>query len=137
MEKLVRVTPWIVRDDGSTPDPSECLQTPAELDEYRQYSMCINCMLCYSACPSYGLDPVFLGPAAIAIGQRYNLDSRDQGHPLRVDALAAPEGVWSCTSVGTCTSVCPKGVDPAGAIQRYKLTSATGSLKSLLWPRGT
>jgi fumarate reductase iron-sulfur subunit len=136
MRKLARVTPWIIRDDNQPLEAGEYLQTPAELDAYQQYSMCINCMLCYSACPSYALDPGFLGPATIAIAQRYNLDSRDEGGPERIDALSAPDGVWGCTSVGECTSVCPKGVDPAGAIQRYKLTAATESLKALLWPRG-
>ena len=57
----------------------EYRQTPEELDEYKQFSMCINCMLCYAACPIYGLDPKFIGPAAIALAQRYNLDSRDEG----------------------------------------------------------
>ncbi|MGH3780854.1 MAG: succinate dehydrogenase iron-sulfur subunit [Pseudonocardiaceae bacterium] len=136
MRKLVTVKPWIVRDDDQPVEAGEYLQTPAELDEYQQYSMCINCMLCYSVCPSYALDPVFLGPATIAIAQRYNLDSRDQGGLERMDALSASDGVWGCTAVGECTSVCPKGVDPAGAIQRYKLTAATESLKTLLWRRG-
>lgn len=136
MRKLVEVTPWMVREDDQPLEAGEYLQTPAELDEYQRYSMCINCMLCYAACPSYALDPAFIGPAAIAIAQRYNLDSRDQGSRERMDVLSAPDGVWACTSVGACTSACPKGVDPAGAIQRYKLTSATESLKSLIWPRG-
>jgi fumarate reductase iron-sulfur subunit len=136
MGKLVKIKPWIVRNEEKPLEDGEYLQTPTELDEYHQYSMCINCMLCYAACPSYALDPAFLGPAAIAIAQRYNLDSRDEGGPQRINALAAPDGVWGCTSVGECTSVCPKGVDPAGAIQRYKLTAAIGSLKTLLWPRG-
>jgi fumarate reductase iron-sulfur subunit len=39
--------------------------------------------------------------------------------------------------VGECTKVCPKHVDPAGAIQQYKLTSATDWVKSLLLPWGT
>ena len=34
----------------------EYLQTPEELEEYKQFSNCINCMLCYAACPIYGLD---------------------------------------------------------------------------------
>jgi len=33
--------------------------------------------------------------------------------------------------------VCPKHVDPAGAIQQYKLTGATHWVKSLLLPWGT
>ncbi len=38
-------------------DEGEYLQTPEQLEDYSQFSMCINCMLCYSACPVYGLDP--------------------------------------------------------------------------------
>jgi fumarate reductase iron-sulfur subunit len=135
MDKLSVVQPWIVRDEEEPPD-GEYLQTPEELDDYKKYSMCINCMLCYSACPIYGLNQQFLGPAAIAIAQRYNLDSRDQGAAERSDALAAATGVWDCTFVGECTTACPKGVDPAGAIQRYKLTAATDTLKAFLLPRG-
>jgi fumarate reductase iron-sulfur subunit len=136
MRKLPQVKPWVIREEEASID-SEYLQTPAELDQYKQFSMCINCMLCYSACPVYALDKDFLGPAAIALAQRYNLDSRDQGSAERMDVLSAAEGVWSCTFVGECTTACPKGVDPAGAIQRYKFTAAMESLKAFLLPRGT
>jgi fumarate reductase iron-sulfur subunit len=136
LAKLTKVKPWIVTAEEKPVDEGEYLQTPAEMDEYHQYSMCINCMLCYSACPVYGLDPTFIGPAAIALAQRYNLDSRDEGSGERLDVLSSHEGVWGCTFVGECTRACPKGVDPAGAIQRYKLTAAMESLKSFLLPRG-
>jgi fumarate reductase iron-sulfur subunit len=49
--------------------------------------------------------------------------------------LATDEGIWACTYVGECTTACPKGVDPAGAIQRYKLTAATRTLLSFVMPR--
>ena len=136
MDKLSAVKPWIIREDEQPPSAGEYLQTPAELAAYKQYSMCINCMLCYSACPVYGLDPEFIGPAAIALAQRYNLDSRDQGGHERLDVLSTEEGVWDCTFVGECTTACPKHVDPAGAIQRYKVTAVTETLKSFLLPRG-
>jgi len=138
MAKLPRVKPWIIRDDGDIvvePDV-EYLQTPAELDAYKQFSMCINCMLCYAACPVYGLDPEFIGPAAIALAERYDLDSRDRGERERLDVLIEHEGVWGCTFVGECTRVCPKHVDPAAAIQRYKLKAAMASVKAFLLPRG-
>ena len=134
VRKLERVKPWII-PDGAPPATGEYLQTPEELDAYKQYSMCINCMLCYSACPIYGLEPHFIGPAAIALAQRYNLDSRDRGAAERLDALSGPDGIWQCTFVGECTKVCPKHVDPAGAIQQYKLTAATHWVKSLVRPR--
>jgi len=136
LRKLVTVKPWLVRDTDKPIADGEYLQTPQELDEYKQFSMCINCMLCYSACPIYGLDPKFIGPAAIALAQRYNLDSRDEGARERHDVLSTHEGIWGCTFVGECTQVCPKNVDPAGAIQRYKLDAALEWVKAVVMPWG-
>jgi fumarate reductase iron-sulfur subunit len=136
MGKLQRVKPWIVRKAEKPLAEGEYLQTPEEMSEYKQFSMCINCMLCYSACPIYGLDPHFIGPAAIALAQRYNLDSRDQGAAERMNILSEHEGIWGCTFVGECTQVCPKNVDPAGAIQRYKLSTAVDALASFFLPWG-
>jgi fumarate reductase iron-sulfur subunit len=93
-------------------------------------------MLCYAACPIYSLDPKFIGPAAIALAQRYNLDSRDEGAKERLEVLSAHEGIWGCTFVGECTKVCPKNVDPAGAIQRYKLEAALDWVKGFVMPWG-
>ncbi|HLE20477.1 MAG TPA: succinate dehydrogenase/fumarate reductase iron-sulfur subunit [Vicinamibacteria bacterium] len=134
MRKLTEVKPWIVRKEEKPLSEGEYRQTPQELDEYKQFSMCINCLLCYAACPVYGLEPDFIGPAAIALAQRYNLDGRDEGASERLEILSQHEGIWGCTFVGECTKVCPKDVDPAGAIQRYKLSASLASLKRLLMP---
>ncbi len=136
MAKLKSVKPWIIREDEKPVSAGEYLQSPAELDQYKQFSMCINCMLCYAACPVYGIDPTFTGPAAIALAQRYNMDSRDQGSSERHDVLSDHDGVWGCTFVGECTKVCPKNVDPAGAIQQYKVTATMDWFKSFIMPRG-
>jgi len=134
MDKLQRVKPWIIRDQEKPLSEGEYLQTPEELDAYKQFSMCINCMICYAACPVYGLDPHFVGPAAIALAQRYNRDSRDQGSQERLDILSQHDAIWGCTFVGECTKVCPKHVDPAGAIQQYKLEATKEWFKSFLLP---
>jgi fumarate reductase iron-sulfur subunit len=136
MGKLHSVKPWIIPGEEKPLSQGEYLQTPEELDIYKQFSMCINCMLCYAACPVYGLDPQFIGPAAIALAQRYNMDSRDQGAEQRLDLLSQHEGIWGCTFVGECSKVCPKEVDPAGAIQQYKLTATKEWFKALLMPWG-
>lgn len=136
MEKLKRVKPWIIREDEKDLSEGEYLQTPSQLADYKQYSMCINCMLCYAACPVYGLEPTFIGPAAIALGQRYNYDNRDQGAKEREEIISQDDGLWQCTLVGECTKVCPKNVDPAGAIQRYKVQSTNNWWKSMLMPWG-
>jgi fumarate reductase iron-sulfur subunit len=137
MKKLRKVKPWLIRKQEKPTAEGEYLQTPDELDAYKPFSMCINCLLCYSACPIYGLEPSFIGPAAIALAQRYNQDSRDQGAAERLDILSEHDGIWQCTFVGECTKVCPKNVDPAGAIQQYKLTGAAHWFRSLLLPRGS
>jgi fumarate reductase iron-sulfur subunit len=136
MEKLSKVKPWLIRNKEKPISEGEYLQSPEQLETYRQFSMCINCLLCYAACPVYGLDPLFAGPAALALAQRYNMDSRDEGKSERLDILSQHDGIWGCTFVGDCTTVCPKHVDPAGAIQQYKLTATQEWVKSLLMPWG-
>ena len=128
MQKLPQVQPWIVRKDEAQSGAGEYRQTPEQIDLYHQFSSCINCMLCYSACPVYALDPRFLGPAAVALALRYSLDSRDQGGDERLAAIASSEGIWECTFVGECSVVCPKGVDPAKAIQQSKVDAVLGLL---------
>ncbi|MCS7034526.1 MAG: succinate dehydrogenase/fumarate reductase iron-sulfur subunit [Phycisphaerae bacterium] len=135
LEKIRSVKPWIIRREDKPITEGEYLQTPEQMEDYHQYSLCINCSLCYAACPVFGLDPQFVGPAAIALAQRYNLDSRDEGAAQRLSILSDHEGIWGCTFVGECTKVCPKHVDPAGAIQRYKLTAAQDWWLSWLMPR--
>jgi fumarate reductase iron-sulfur subunit len=129
MSKLQIVQPWIIRQEEKPLSQGEYLQTPEALDVYKQFSM-----LCYAACPVYALEPEFVGPAAIALAQRYNMDSRDQGSNQRLDVLSQHEGIWGCTFVGECSKVCPKDVDPAGAIQQYKLTATKEWFKSFLMP---
>jgi fumarate reductase iron-sulfur subunit len=132
MEKLGRIEPWIIRERDKAVQEGEYVQTPEQLEKYDQYSACINCMLCYAACPVYAGDREFIGPAAAALGYRYNLDSRDQGGKERLKILTEGAGAFDCTFVGECSIVCPKSVDPALALQRIKIDSAFGVLKSIV-----
>lgn len=134
MEKLARIKPYIVPKQERDLCEGEYVQTPEQLAKYKQFSMCINCGLCYAACPQYGLNPKFLGPAAIALLYRYNEDSRDSAKAERMKLIHQESGVWSCTFVGFCSEVCPKGVDPAAAIQLYKAESAKDYLITMFKP---
>ena len=120
IKKLESVSPYIISKNPRALSDKENLQTPKQLAKYKQYTMCINCMLCYQACPQVGLNADFLGPAASALAHRYNLDSRDGGAKIRFKMLNEENGIWPCTFVGYCSDVCPKQVDPAGAIQQAK-----------------
>ena len=128
MRKLKSVKPWIIRKQNVPLGAGEHLQTSAQIAQFQQFSACINCMLCYSACPVYALEPEFVGPAATALARRYNLDSRDQGSAERMPFIAHAAGIWECSFVGECSVVCPKGVDPARAIQQSKLETTMAYL---------
>lgn len=88
-----------------------------------------------AACPQFGLNPEFIGPAAITLAHRYNLDNRDHGKKERMPQLNGKNGVWSCTFVGYCSEVCPKHVDPAAAIQQSKVESAKDFMIAMLKPQ--
>jgi fumarate reductase iron-sulfur subunit len=122
--KLSRVKPWLIPKEPRTLAEGEYRQSPGQLERYESFSQCINCLLCYAACPQYGLDPAFLGPAATVMLHRYNADSRDGGSAERMPHVHAEGGVWGCTAVGYCSEVCPKAVDPANAVNLNKTASA-------------
>jgi succinate dehydrogenase iron-sulfur subunit len=128
LEKLQSVKPWIVNEVAAPLGAGEYRIFTEQTDQFRQYSQCINCMLCYSACPVFGHTPEFLGPAAIALARRYDLDPRDNGNADRKAVVQSSEGIWECSFVGECSAVCPKGVDPAKAIQQSKFDSTLGVL---------
>jgi fumarate reductase iron-sulfur subunit len=124
IEKLQSIKPYIIPKTPRRVEEGEYLQTPHELELFEQYSSCINCTLCYAACPQFGLDPDFMGPGVLALLHRYNADSRDGGQAQRMEIVNAIEGVWTCTAVGYCSEVCPKHVDPANAVNQNKVNSA-------------
>jgi fumarate reductase iron-sulfur subunit len=136
LHKMTEVKAWLIPREEKPVEEGEYLQTPEQLAAYKQYSMCINCMLCYAACPVYAIEPRFIGPAAIALAQRYNMDSRDGGREERMRVIDSSEGIWECTAVGECSVVCPKHVDPMGAIQRAKLENTMDWWQSVLMPWG-
>src|SRR5207253_9581972 len=113
MHKLVEIKPWIIREKESPPEEGEYRQSAEELERYDQFSSCINCMLCYSACPVYGLNAKFLAPAATALAYRYIEDSRDEGKGARFPIVHEIQGAGECTLGGQCSVVCPTGVDPS------------------------
>jgi succinate dehydrogenase / fumarate reductase iron-sulfur subunit len=96
---------------------TEFMQSPEDLDKFLQFSYCIKCGLCYSACPTVSTDTKFPGPQALAQAYRYFMDNRDTAGKERMDNVDSRHGIWRCHFAGSCSSVCPKGVDPALGIQ--------------------
>jgi fumarate reductase iron-sulfur subunit len=131
MNKFRRAMPYTqIQKQGITPK-EETLQTPAQKKKIAQASQCIKCMLCYSACPVYGLNKDFVGPAAGTLAYRYNKDSRDKIKDARMDSMTSGDGVYKCSFIGECSKVCPKSVDPAAALQKLKVAGIFHAAKSV------
>ena len=134
IDKLGSVKPYLIPAEQKAVEDGSYLQKPAQLKKFKQYTLCINCTLCYAACPQYAHNEGFVGPAALALAHRYNQDSRDVGRKARADVVASNEGIWECSFVGACSEVCPEHVDPAGAIQQTKIASTVDYFFGLLTP---
>src|SRR6266498_2991905 len=72
IEKLSSVKPYVIAKQEKALSEGENLQTPLQLMAFKQYTLCINCLLCYAACPQCGLNESFVGPAALALPHRRN-----------------------------------------------------------------
>lgn len=120
--KHISTYPYIVRDDADEMlNPTgEFFQSPDELTKYLQFTYCIKCGLCISACPTAATDSEYLGPQPLAQSYRYTKDTRDNGFNLRKKVVGSSHGAFRCHYAGECSNVCPKGVDPARAIQLMK-----------------
>jgi succinate dehydrogenase / fumarate reductase iron-sulfur subunit len=121
-QKHKDLLPYLKRDDhGELQHPTDqYLQSPKELEAYLQFSYCIKCGCCMAACPTVATDPAYSGPQPLAQGYRFMIDSRDGAFAQRKQILAGEAGPWRCHYAGECSRVCPKGVDPARAIQLMK-----------------
>jgi succinate dehydrogenase / fumarate reductase iron-sulfur subunit len=113
-----RIKPYVIREDSETnPGTKEFLQSPEDVEKYIQFASCIKCGLCNSACPTMTTDSTFIGPQGLAQAYRYVADNRDKGKDERLRIIDEPHGIWRCHFAGSCSQVCPKGVDPAMGIQ--------------------
>jgi succinate dehydrogenase / fumarate reductase iron-sulfur subunit len=118
-KKIQRVTPWLL-PDGPPPEREYIVSHEAMVD-VTQTMACIQCGACVSDCLSMEVDPLFIGPAALAKAYRFVGDPRDGQHYERLKDLAEdPAGIYDCTHCFNCIDACPKGVAPMSQIMRLR-----------------
>src|SRR4051812_4208124 len=118
-KKVQRVTPWLINKE---PIPEREYIVPHEnMVDVTQPMACIQCGACVSDCLSMEVDPLFIGPAALAKAYRFVGDPRDAQQQARLHDLSEDRhGIYDCTHCFKCIDACPKGVAPMSQIMRLR-----------------
>jgi succinate dehydrogenase / fumarate reductase, iron-sulfur subunit len=118
-KKVQRVVPWLL--PAGDPPEREYVVPAETMIDVTQAMACIHCGACVSDCLSMEVDPLFIGPAALAKAYRFVGDPRDAQTEQRLRDLAEdPHGIYDCTHCFSCVEVCPKGVAPMDQIMRLR-----------------
>ena len=115
LKQYERAKPYLMND--AEPPTTERLQSIEDREKLDGLYECILCACCSTACPSWWWNPdKFMGPAALLWAYRFIVDTRDNQTASRLSALQDAFSLYRCRSIMNCTSVCPKGLNPAKAI---------------------
>jgi succinate dehydrogenase / fumarate reductase iron-sulfur subunit len=120
-----RIKPYLM--PGSEHPEKERLQTADERKHIDILVDCILCSACYSSCPVVATDSDYLGPAALLKADRFLQDSRDQADEERLTIINGDHGAFRCHTIFNCQKVCPKDLDPTGAIADLKMKRIFGT----------
>ena len=119
-EQLKSVKPYLQK----TTEPQagkENLQSKEDRAKLDGLYECILCSCCSTSCPSYWwASDKYLGPAALLNAYRWIIDSRDDFTQERLRDLDDQHKLYRCHTIGNCTSVCPKHLQPSVAITKIK-----------------
>lgn len=119
-EQYRSVEPWLKRKTPKEGD-REYYQSREDRQKLDGLYECILCACCSTSCPSYWWNPEhYLGPAALMQAYRWVADSRDEFTAERLVGVNDTMKLYRCHGIMNCTKVCPKGLDPAGAIEKLK-----------------
>jgi succinate dehydrogenase / fumarate reductase iron-sulfur subunit len=113
------IQPYLINPDP--PPERERLQSPEDREKLDGLYECILCACCSTACPTFWWNPdKFVGPAGLLQAYRFIADTRDEATAQRLDNLDDAYRLFRCRTIMNCTDVCPKGLNPAGAISNIR-----------------
>ena len=95
-------------------------RAPEGVEAFGRFEDCIECGLCLSACPVVATASRYVGPAALAWGERVLEEPRGADAAGVISWADDPDGVWRCHAIFECTEACPSNVNPAARIMSLR-----------------
>ena len=129
---LKRVHAWIEIDGAWDIHQGAPRISPELWKDNYLYSRCMSCGCCMEACPQYGPDADFVGPATLAAVRLMNNHPTGRYHKTqRLHAIMAQGGLSDCGNAQNCVRVCPKEIPLTTAIGELGRQTTLQMLKDL------
>lgn len=120
------IKPWFEEESSAE------TMSQAAVKKVDKYAACIQCCICYGACPVAARDKDFLGPAALAKAWRFYADTRNKNTEEILKRVDLKGGIWACDEVYRCVEVCPKQVPPTNAITGFMRKILVRKLRTIM-----
>lgn len=108
-DRIISAGGYISVPAGSAPDGNTILVEKDQSDQAMDAAACIGCGACVAACPNASAS-LFTGAKISHLGLLPQGQPERDSRALRMVARMNQEGFGSCTNIGECEAVCPKGI---------------------------
>lgn len=109
-DSLVQIHGWVDIDGSYDLGPGPREAPSQGLDRYA-LSKCMTCGCCLDACPQYGPQSAFIGPAAVSQVRYFNMHPSGSMHADdRLSTIMGEGGVFDCSNAQNCVKACPKEI---------------------------
>src|SRR5215469_9732148 len=119
LDRLIAAGGYISVSTGSAPDGNAMLIAKKDADRAMDAATCIGCGACVAMCPNASAS-LFMGAKVAHLGLLPQGQPERNSRVLGMVAQANTEMFGSCTNIGECEAVCPKGIklDVIGRMNR-------------------
>jgi len=132
-EALGQVKAWVPVDGSHDIHVHAPIISPKKQEARYLFSRCMTCGCCMEACPQFGDDSKFIGPAPL--GQVWLHNSHPTGEfskDERLHTIMQDGGITDCGNAQNCVEVCPKDIPLTTAIGDLGRQTTVQWLRDLL-----
>ena len=130
-ELLKKVRAWIPIDGTYDLGPGPVMPEDERARAYL-FARCMTCGCCMEACPQFGPEKEFVGPAPLGQVRLFNAHPTGKmSRKERLTAVMGRGGVTDCGNAQNCVRVCPKDIPLVDAIAEVNRQASTQWLRDL------